>query len=44
MLPRVSNYWRRDEVIALMTQAGLADVEVAWVNQMSWTAIGTKPE
>ena len=43
MLPQIANYWRRDEVIALMTEAGLDDVDVAWVNQMSWTAIGTKP-
>jgi hypothetical protein len=42
MLPRIANYWSRDEVIALMKGAGLSDVEVAWVNQMSWAARGTK--
>jgi SAM-dependent methyltransferase len=44
MLPRVSNYWKRSEVLDLMTQAGLVDIEIEWVNQMSWTAMGSKPE
>ena len=26
-----------------MRGAGLVDTKVAWVNQMSWSAIGTKP-
>lgn len=43
MLPRIANYWRRDEVEALMRQAGLQDIQLQWVNEVSWTAIGTKP-
>jgi SAM-dependent methyltransferase len=43
MLPRLANYWRRDEVVALMRSAGLADIETVWVNQMSWAARGRKP-
>jgi len=43
MLPKIANYWRRDEVEALMTGAGLEDVRLSWVNEISWTAIGTKP-
>ena len=43
MLPRIANYWRRDEVEALMQQAGLQDIQLQWVNEVSWTAIGTKP-
>ncbi|MGY0714109.1 class I SAM-dependent methyltransferase [Azospirillum argentinense] len=43
MLPRTANYWRREEVEALMTQAGLEDIRLEWVNQMSWSAIGTVP-
>lgn len=43
MLPKIANYWRRDEVEALMTGAGLEDVRLAWVNEISWAAIGTKP-
>ena len=43
MLPRIAFYWSRDEVAGLMQRAGLVDVELAWVNQMSWSAIGTRP-
>lgn len=43
MLPKIANYWRRDEVEALMTGAGLKDVRLTWVNEISWAALGTKP-
>jgi SAM-dependent methyltransferase len=43
MLPRIANYWRRDEVSALLTGAGLAQVRVVAVNNMSWAAIGIRP-
>ncbi len=43
MLPRIAHYWSRSEVIGLMQDAGLQDVEIAWVNQMSWAARGKKP-
>jgi SAM-dependent methyltransferase len=43
MLPRIANYWRRDEVETLMRDAGLSDIRIAAVNAMSWAAIGTKP-
>lgn len=42
MLPRIANYWRREEVLALMEGSGLDDLRIEWVNQMSWSAIGTK--
>ena len=44
MLPKIANHWRRDEVEALMTGAGLEDVQLAWVNEISWAAIGRKPQ
>lgn len=44
MLPHIAHYWRRAEVEALMTQAGLQDVRVEAVNGMSWSAVGTKPD
>lgn len=44
MLPKIANYWRRDEVEALMKGAGLEDVRLAWVNEISWAAIGRKPQ
>jgi len=43
MLPRIANYWRRDEVEALMRKAGLTDIRIAPVNNMSWTAVGVRP-
>ena len=43
MLPRIANYWTRDEAAALLTGAGLTDVKTAWVNEVSWSVIGTKP-
>jgi SAM-dependent methyltransferase len=43
MLPRIAHYWPRAAVERLMTEAGLVDVRLAWVNQMSWAATGRKP-
>jgi hypothetical protein len=43
MLPKIANYWPRDVVEQMMRDAGLVDVKTAWVNEMSWSAIGTKP-
>jgi SAM-dependent methyltransferase len=43
MLPRIAHYWRRDEVARMMAGAGLEDIRLTWVNQMSWSAIGTRP-
>lgn len=42
MLPRIANYWTREEVTQLMTNAGLENIETAWVNEMSWAARGYK--
>ena len=42
MLPRIAHYWPRATVEQLMRGCGLDDVSLAWVNQMSWSAIGTK--
>lgn len=43
MLPAIAHYWSRDEVEALMRAAGLENVRLAWVNEMSWAATGTRP-
>ena len=43
MLPRVAHYWPRETVARMMAEAGLEDVSLTWVNQMSWSAIGTRP-
>ena len=43
MLPRTSRHYRRSEAEDLLKQAGLTDVACHWVNECSWTVIGTKP-
>jgi SAM-dependent methyltransferase len=43
LLPRTARYWTRAEVTQLMRGAGLEDIELHWVNQISWTATGRKP-
>jgi SAM-dependent methyltransferase len=43
MLPRIAHYWPRETVAALMAEAGLKDIRIALVNEMSWSAIGTRP-
>jgi hypothetical protein len=43
MLPRIAHYWPREVVAKMMTEAGLENIRLTWVNQMSWSAIGTRP-
>jgi SAM-dependent methyltransferase len=43
MLPRIAHYWPRETVARMMVEAGLEGVRLIWVNQMSWSAIGTRP-
>lgn len=43
MLPKIAHYWSRAEVLELMRSAGLVDIRLVWVNEMSWSAVGTKP-
>jgi SAM-dependent methyltransferase len=42
LLPKVANYWKREEAMKLLQDAGLTDVIATRVNGMSWTVIGTK--
>ena len=42
MLPRIAHYWPRETVARMMLEAGLVDIRLTWVNQMSWSAIGTR--
>jgi SAM-dependent methyltransferase len=44
MLPQIANYWPRETVERLMREQGLDDIRLAWVNDMSWSAVGTKPK
>jgi SAM-dependent methyltransferase len=43
MLPKIASYWPKATVEELLRGAGLVDIRLAWVNEMSWAAIGTKP-
>ena len=43
MLPRIANYWAKADVDQLMRDCGLQQVELSWVNEMSWCAVGRKP-
>lgn len=43
LLPRIANYWRKEEVEQLIRNAGLESIELAWVNEMSWAARGVRP-
>ena len=43
LLPKIAHYWTKAEVTQLMEKSGLEDVELAWVNEMSWAARGRKP-
>jgi len=42
MLPKISHYWRREIVEGMMREQGLLNVRLIWVNEVSWSAIGTK--
>ena len=42
MLPRIANYWKHDEVVALLTEVGLEEIHLEWVNEMSWSARGRR--
>jgi SAM-dependent methyltransferase len=41
-LPKVANYWTRDEALGLFTDIGLERVEIMPVNNMSWSVRGIK--
>jgi len=43
MPPRIAHYWPPERVAELMAEAGLEDVRIAAVNEMSWSAIGSRP-
>lgn len=43
MIPRIALYYKREDALALLREAGLEDVEAIWVNEMSWAVSGRKP-
>jgi len=44
MIPIIANYYKRDEAVKLLQDQGLEDVTAHWVNEMSWTVVGSKPD
>lgn len=44
MLPRIAQYYKKQEAIELLQEAGLERVQAHWVNEMSWTVTGIKPQ
>jgi SAM-dependent methyltransferase len=44
MIPRIANYWPRETVERLMRDAGLTEVKLVWVNEISWSAAGRRPD
>ena len=43
MIPRIAHYWPKAFVEALFRNAGLENVRLVHVNDMSWSAVGQKP-
>jgi hypothetical protein len=43
LLPKIAHYWPRATVESMMANAGLVDVKLVAVNEISWAALGTKP-
>ena len=44
MIPKIAIYYKKDEAIRLLEQAGLENIQIKWINEMSWSVIGIKPE
>lgn len=42
MIPKIAHYYKKEQAIKLLEEAGFENVEIHWVNQMSWTVIGNK--
>jgi len=43
MIPRIANYWPKEFVESLCRNAGLENIRLVHVNDMSWSACGQKP-
>jgi SAM-dependent methyltransferase len=42
LIPRIANYWKKEEALSLFDKQGLKDIKAFRVNGNSWTVIGTK--
>lgn len=42
LIPRISNYWKKEEALKLLREKGLRNIKIYRVNENSWTVIGKK--
>ncbi|MEK6933965.1 MAG: class I SAM-dependent methyltransferase [Nanoarchaeota archaeon] len=42
LIPKIANYWRKEEACELMEKQGLKNIKAYQVNGNSWTVVGTK--
>lgn len=42
LIPKIANYWKKEEVLNLFKNKGLKDINIEHVNSLSWTIMGTK--
>jgi SAM-dependent methyltransferase len=43
MIPRIARYYFREEATTLLRNAGLEEISLVWVNEISWAVSGRKP-
>lgn len=44
LLPRIANYWTKEEALDLFKDQGLEDIKIYHINEMSWTVMGKKAQ
>ncbi len=42
LIPKIANYWKKEEARALFEEQGLKEIKTYQVNNNSWTVVGTK--
>ncbi len=42
LIPKIANYWKKEEALSLFEHKNLKNIEIFRVNQNSWTLIGRK--
>ena len=42
LIPKIANYWKKEEALELFENQGLKDIKIYRVNDNSWTVIGRK--
>lgn len=42
LIPKIANYWKKEEALRLFKNKGLKDIKIYRVNNNSWTVIGRK--